>query len=331
MIPAILAALGEASAGLGGAAELAGATGAAKGMGDAAKHLGQLESVTAKLNPSMQKFVGAITLLPNQLLQAKAAITTTFDTFVHGLAAPVDTVKQLGDLVSRFVRLSNPAAVSLFEYKVENAFASIGKILEPILSSLGQAADKTNVAMNKLAPALEPFVDATVEVVDLVGNSLVPVFRELAPVLKMAGENTHALVVGMEQVARLGLSIGGFTGITALLAGLEKLVGGFDENAGPSVAARPAHLSSIEAIQRDSAQRSLEATAAAQNKQNPKDTPEGLLKQILDVLRNLTKAKGWEAVGRAIGLAVRRHLPDLPRLPHGGPQDVLAIVNALRD
>src|SRR5688572_27310738 len=85
-----------------------------------------------QLTPSVRMFTGAITALPNQLLQAKAVITSTFDTFVQGLAAPMDAVKQLGDSISRFVRLSNPASVTMFEYKVENMFASLGRVLEPV-------------------------------------------------------------------------------------------------------------------------------------------------------------------------------------------------------
>jgi hypothetical protein len=334
VIGAILGALGEASAGLGGAAGAVGATEAAQGFGQLGKQLGQLESVTGKLSPSMQKLVGAFTLLPNKILEAEKALVTVTDTYVHALAAPVETIKALGDSVSRFVRLSNPASVTMFEYKVENAFASIGKILEPILVSLGHAADKANEAMNKLAPAFDPLIDATVEVVDLVGNGLIPAFRELAPTLKLSGEMTFAMVKGLEVAGR---AMGPFTaGIHALFGLVNQVVGGaFDENASKSVAARQVHLSSIEAIQREGAQRSIMATLAAQEGKAPPQTQESLLQQILDALRLISTKEGWDIIGGWIGEEVRKHLPDVPRLAAAGPAgfgagDLVARILALR-
>lgn len=294
MIPAILGALGNASAGLG-------AAGVAEGASFAAS-AGQAANAMERLTPSLRTFTGIITALPNQLLQAKAAITSTFGTLVQTLAAPVEAINELGNSISRFTRLSNPAQFELFTYKVENAFAAVGKILSPILDALGRAADKANEALNKAGPAFEPLVGAVVDVTDAVANGLVPAMRELAPLIRIGALHTQLYANAFK-----GLMA--FNEFLASQIGIGRLFGGFDEDGKKSVAARTPRLSrSMEDIQREAARASILASQA-EKKKDPQLT---VLEQIRNFLTETFSKQGLVNFAAAIGLAIRNNLPDVP-------------------
>jgi hypothetical protein len=156
------------------------------------------------------------------------------------------------------------------------------------MDSLGRAADQLNLAFSKAAPAFQPLVRATADVIDTVANGLVPAFRELAPLIKMNALHLQVMTAGFRGWLQFNQAV------MALdpLAGLRRrLVGGaFDEKAGPSVAARPPKFTSAEEIQRDMARNALMASAAAGKEVEPQETTEGWLRKIYEFMSgNLNK------------------------------------------
>jgi hypothetical protein len=194
MIPAILAALGEMG---GGAAAGGAAGGGAAGIGGMASSIqgatqkitGSLGQMTAPMHMAEQglsKFVAGINLFPNKVREAQQMLTGTIDNYLGTLAAPIDTIKHLGDSISKFVKLANPAQVKQFDIAVGDTYATIGNTLTPSLEALTRAARTAGDTYAKLKPALEPVFAETAKLVDMISGEMTPAARELAPYIKLA-------------------------------------------------------------------------------------------------------------------------------------------------
>lgn len=309
MLPAILAALGEAGAAGGAAA--AGAEGA--GAAASGQAIGQMQQLTGKAKGLASSFTGllspfgaleaaghklyaGVNLLPSKILEVEQMITSTAHNWVATLAAPANTIKQLGDSVSSFVRLSNPSLVKQFEFRVENTFSEIGRILEPIMQSLTSAVEKVGDAYAKLKPALDPAIQAVSILIDSLMTRLEPAARLAAPAIKYVS----LLLLGAAKAFET-LSIPLVKILDATSRGLEHLLpGSFDEKAKGGVAIRPARYTSTEDYQRELAKNALEASIGGKPKETEVsllDKIYTLLKQWYDRLPDVPKTPG-EAIGR---------------------------------
>lgn len=329
MLPAILAALGEASAagsataagleGIGAGSSFTGHLGALSAAGSQFSDAGQKvtsglggikKALTDLVNPishfenAVGKLYHTVNFLPSKILEIEGMITSTAHNWVATLAAPITTIKQLGDAVSGFVRLSSPGTVLQFEYRVENTFATLGRILQPILEALTRAAEKTGDAFSKLAPAFSPIMSATAELTDAISDTLVPAFRELAPLIYITGVHIRGFV----ELLRLAVKYGPL-GLGLPLTPFRGLFG-FDEKAKSDVAVRMPQYRTTEELQREMAKNALLASAGGEPKE---DKVPNLLQDILNFLNNnLTLDKLKEALAGLIG----QFIPNLPKFPN---------------
>ncbi len=302
MLPAILAALGEASGsalagaraagtlGLNPAGQnITGQVGVAAMQGQQIATLGQsahglIGSIKGLLNPfdhlekSANKLYERLNLFPSKILEVEAMITSTAHNWVAALAAPANTIKQLGDSVSGFVRLSNPALVKQFEFRIENTFSDIGRTLEPILQSLTIAAQKAGDAYARAKPAIDPAIRAVTVVIDYMADQFTPAMRTAAPAIKLASE---ALLTFVGALKLFGPSIEMITAAFGPILQWASILGiSFDSEAKGGSAVRPARYTSTEEYQRELAKNSLEASIGVQK---PKST-ESWLEQIYNLL-----------------------------------------------
>lgn len=266
------------------------------------KVIGQAADTLHKVTHPFETLEHSLKQFPGHILKVKESITSTAKIWLDAMSSPIDTVKELGDAVSKFVRLSNPALVKMFEYRVENTFATIGRTLEPILQALTRSAEKVGDAFAKLRPALDPIGEALSGIIDDLSDQLVPAARELAPWIKMAADQMGLLALNVKMV------LGPMMALQDILGTIPKLLypGGFDEAAKSGVAARePRRISSAEEFQREQAKNALQASYGGDK---PKTT-ESLLDQIYEFLKqNLSKAAIRQVVVDAIN-ALKQSIP----------------------
>lgn len=249
----------------------------------------------------MDSLKQTLTAIPATILKARETIAGIGRAWVEALAAPIKTVKDLGDAVNQFVRLSNPAAVKMFEYHVENTFATIGRILEPILLALTRAAKSAGDAFASMKPVLAPVVNLMAGLIDDISAKLGPTMRDLSPVINSATfqlnlfiNELKILTTQFEMMAKLFKFVP-----TGLLDQIGRMTGGKpDANATTDIAIRQPQFTNINEIQKEMAKNSLMASLGPQAK---KETTESLLKQIYDWLReNLKLEKLKDIVFRTI-------------------------------
>ncbi len=316
MLPAILAALGEAGAAsgaaAGGASAASGISGSIGSLGGVASQaqgaVGKLTSGMGQMGQAVGKLQSVLNFVPNKILEVQHLITSTADLWVHALAAPATTIKQLGDSISGFVKLYNPATAKMFEFKIENTFATIGKALEPILQALTRSAEKVGDAFAKLGPALDAVIKPLSEVIDAMTGEIVPAARELAPYMKLLGGSMR------DMASSAKLIIGPFTSWLRLMNSIPGSLGslgagGFDESAVSSTAAREPKYTSAEDLQRELAKNALQASAGGG--QPKKDAP-SWLEQIYGFLEKRLSVEAALNLAKAIGQEIKNNLPDVP-------------------
>lgn len=314
MIPAILAALGEASAAGGTAGAAEGAGGAIAG---ASSSVGQLTNVFGKMDLSAKRLQSTLTAFPAKILEVEHLIVSTGQSWVRALAAPIDTVKALGGAISEFVKLANPASVYMFNYRLENASATLGRILNPVLEALTRAAERTGDAFAKIKPALDPAIDMVSDLVDMLSSELTPALRELAPLIQL--QTTLWRSLG-SVITATGIPIVRFmealrrVGIVNPLAGL--FPNAFDERGKSDVAIQQARFGGTEELQREMAKNALMASATTPGEVGQKDVP-NLVKQIYDWLTEKAADSLAFALARVIvdNLAALSPASNLPALP----------------
>lgn len=308
-IPAIAAALSSIGGAAGGSAAAgggiagivgeigglsAGAQGAVSSIQNLTSSLGGMQNPVAKLEGGMKKLYTAVNFLPSKILQVEHMITSTAQHWVAALAAPIDTVKQLGDALSRFVQFANPGAVKMFTYHVENAFATIGNILEPIFQALMRTAQRVGDTFAKLKPAFEPAVRAVEEIIDMVTTRFVDLAETFAPAIEMIGTAFLGFVTILKTVQEpITFLIRKFNELRRMVYDFLGIPTGFDEEGKADIAIRQPQYSSTEDIQKELARNSL-MDSLGQGGQ-PKTT-EGLLEIIIKKLDELTSKDYWIGV-----------------------------------
>lgn len=315
MLPAIVAALGRMApqllgAGGGGSAAhgIEGAASLYKGGGGglgadvfggslAGSVVGQgVNSIIAKIGETfhaithpletfqkgMDNLKQTFTAIPATILKVKETIVGIGASWVEALAAPIKTVKELGDAVGQFVRLSNPAAVKMFEYHVENTFATIGRILEPIFNALTRAAQKVGDTFAKLSGAFAPAMRGIEELIDLVMTRFGDLAEWAAPGIQMVSTMFYGLVQIIKTIQEpITFLIRKFNELRRGLFDLLGIPSGFDRGARSDIAIRAPHYTNTEAIQREMAKNSLMASMGQRPEQ--KDVP-SLLKLVKDAI-----------------------------------------------
>lgn len=314
MIGPILAALegiGGAAGGAAAGAELGGFSKLAGGLtkvstvaNTASDIIGKVAGGLGKVADAAKQFVvGGLNALPAKINEAQQLITSTADNWVKALAAPATTIKQLGDSISHYVRLYNPATAKMFEYRIENTFATIGRTLEPILAALTRSAEKVGDAFAKMRPALDPIGEEVAHLADVLSGGIIPAARELAPLMgavafqmrAMTGALKGQLVV-INQMLQFRRMLGPLAGPT----------GGFDENGQSATAAREPRYTSAEDLQRELAKNALQASIPGA--ETKKDTPTWL-ETIYNLLKEKIGGLSIEAIAKAIGSEIRNAIP----------------------
>jgi hypothetical protein len=313
-IPAILAALGRASSATGTLARggpgapppLPGASG--RGFFEGTQKLQAMSGEASKLatsigqvTPSFKGFVGALTAFPSKILEVKNQLVTAGQTYIAALAAPITGIKELGDSLGAFTRLSNPSQFKRFTYTVENTFATLGRSFEGPMEGLIRAARTVGDVFAKLRPALAPAMQAVEMFTDAMAKNFVAGAKTWAPIIQNIG---YAMMVGAKAFelfsARLRAFHGTLARITAAL-GIGNLMGkAFDEDAKSDVAVREPRYMSSQDIAREMAQNALMASAGG-----PKETPamqtvtrlDTLISTITNLISDLTAwfGPGWPA------------------------------------
>jgi hypothetical protein len=255
------------------------------GAQDLIKPLGALGHPFQKLEENAQKLYGAVNFLPSKFLEAKQMITSTADNFVATLAGPIDTVKQLGDSVSRFVSKANPAKVKQFEMAVGDAQATIGNLLLPVLEALTRTAREAGDTYAKLKPALKPVFSEVANTIDLFSKEMGPAAKEMAPWLKMAASQMRIFNAGLK------LQIPLWNGLMKVMNGPLAMLGmgGFNPNEKADKEVRSVSTTTnAESISQKAMEQALMMALNGEKQQDPKEKAlfsiEGLLGKIKEKL-----------------------------------------------
>lgn len=257
MIPAIMAALGGAegtAAAIGAAAEsdsVQKTTKAAKGLFDQLK---DLASPMGLVDMGAQKLYKSFNALPNKILEVQGMITSTAKNWADAIGAPINTIKELGDITARWVKYSNPAMVEQFNYRVSNTFATIGRSVEPVLRSLTYGAEKVGDVYAKLRPAIDPAVDAISDMIDSGIALIEPAAKMAAPVLKLCADHLSRVAVLADKVVKIQLD---FWERMDRFFGMK--TAGWDPGGKSDIAVQTPKYQSVRDIQRDVALAALKS------------------------------------------------------------------------
>ena len=287
MIPAIVAALGQAggAGGAGGiASTVAGMAGGGGGLGGLIGSIKSLGSPSGIASMALGKLTKSLTAMPDKILEAQEMIVSIGQKWVAALAAPINTVKALGDAIAPFTSLSNPGAMKMLNFRVENAMATIGNMLQPVLDALTRSAEKMGDLFAKLKPALKPAMQAVSELIDLLTTRFADLAELIAPGIQMMSAMFLGLVRVIELVERpITALIRGFIALRNQLYGLLGIPTGFDKNAKSDFAIKEPQYKGAEDIFREQAKNALMASMGPGEE---KKTTESLLDQIYKFLKD---------------------------------------------
>lgn len=171
-IAALLGSLGGGSIAGGATAGAAGATGAATAS-------------TTQMTGAMTNLAGAMkpaTFYTNELTSSITGLTAK-------LSAPIAAVKSFGDSLGHLTSLSNPGQFAVFGRVMNDAFAALGKGLEPLMGfaiTLGQFVGDT---FAKLEPIITTVSKVIAEIggvfLNVFGGIFKSVFDTLTPVFEL--------------------------------------------------------------------------------------------------------------------------------------------------
>lgn len=233
----------------------------------------------------MDNLKQTFTAIPATILKAKETIVGIGAAWTEALAAPIKTVKELGDVVGQFTRLSNPAAMKMFEYRVENTFATIGRILEPIMQALTRAAEKVGDTFAKLRGAFAPAMRGIEELIDLVMTRFGDIAEWAAPGIQHLSTMFYSLVQVIKTIQEpITFLIRKFNELRRSVFEFLGIPTGFDRDARSDIAIREPRYSNTEAIQREMAKNSLMASLGPPKERK---TTESLLETVVRAIEAL--------------------------------------------
>jgi hypothetical protein len=173
--PAIAAILGQ----LGGGSLAGGATAGAAGATGAAT------ASTTQMTGAMTQLSGAMkpaTFNTNELTGAITGLSAK-------LSAPIAAVKAFGDSLGHFTQLSNPGQFAVFTRVMTDAFAALGKGLEPLMGfaiTVGQFVGDTFAKLEPIITTVSKIIaDIGGVFLSVFGGIFKTVFEALTPVFEV--------------------------------------------------------------------------------------------------------------------------------------------------
>lgn len=212
-------------------------------LGEAGAAVGALEKVDT----------GKLSAVPDKIGAIERQIEHTAQSWADAMAAPAQSVKSLGDIVGAYTKLSNPAQAQLYQYRIENTFATIGRSMEGLMDSISQSAEKVGDIYAKLEPAIRPAIDGLSDSLEGAISFLGASAKTAAPYVKMLADRTKEWGESMRTAGRL-----------AEWAAPKSSA--WDEDAKSAVAARAPQYSSVRDIIRDLNKSSILAGAKEEEK-----------------------------------------------------------------
>jgi len=143
--PAILAALGR---GAGGAAAFK--EDPKKEIRDLAKKLQQKMD-----NPTTNGKSGLFGSVMPDFLDANSKLSKSFRQLVVDITSPIDAINALGQSITKFTSLSSPGKTALFDLRVKDAYAVVGKAMEPLLDVFTKVAENIGDMFARSGPQLK--------------------------------------------------------------------------------------------------------------------------------------------------------------------------------
>lgn len=292
MIPAIVAALGQTGAASAAGGSAAAAGGVAALGGELLQTAGAVQSLTSSVSGLRHptSMVGkALNMLGKDFLEFEHVVTSVGQNLVNVLAMPINTIKKLGDTINTFTQLSNPAAVAMFEFKVENTFATIGRVLEPIMESLTRAAEKVGDTFAKIREPMTRISEGIGEVIDVVMDTFGEAVELVSPHIQMMSMHLQLMAQAFKVLHEPVRNV--IMMFNALSRNLMELLGidtGFNREARSDVAIRAPRFTTTEEMQREMARNSLMASLG----QKKPETTESWLEKLYTLAKeNLTLEK----------------------------------------
>jgi len=257
------------------------------------------------MQKGMDRFKQTMTSIPATIIKARETIVGIGAAWTEALASPIKVVKELGDVVGQFTQLSNPAGMKQFHFRVENAFATIGNSLQPILDALTRSAEKMGDTFAKLKPAIAPAVRAVESLIDFFATRFADAMILVAPLIEGVSLAFQGLVQNFLLIqGPITAVIRKFTELRRNVLEFLGLPTGANPDARSDIAVRePRYATGTEQIQRELAKNSLMASLGAP--QERKDVP-SLLKILVDFVKeNLSSEVLFNTFLRALNEARR--------------------------
>jgi phage-related protein len=163
---------------------------------------------------------GALGVL-NVLSQVDAPLkilTNTFKSFISVVASPIEAINSLGHAVGNLTRLANPGQFQRFTLVMNDAFAALGKSMEPLMESLITIGKMIGDTFAALQPTLTPLMAALGQLSIALAGALLPAVQLLVPYLQYLtaywvkiSEIITALISPMRKFVEILLDIFGVT------------------------------------------------------------------------------------------------------------------------
>jgi hypothetical protein len=245
-------------------------------------------------------------ILPSVMQTASAGINKVAQTFagmVTNLSAPIQAVQTMGQALGQFTSLSNPGQFAVFQRTMADAFAALGKGLEPLMSfmiRLGQFVGDTFAKFSPVLAAvssglaaagdmmLKIFGDVLVTTLDALAPSfdvIISLFKDFYPIF-IALQPAFLLIVGQVKLLALALQVvlWPFNQAIKVLQALGLVGRSFNPNASSKgMAAQQFSVStSADEFQRQMATAALSSGGELQ--EDPAQKVPGILERIYDWL-----------------------------------------------
>ena len=187
--PAIAAILGRLGAGgVSGGIEAA-MSGLGKGGGKPPPIPGTNNRKIFEAAQGVKEVGEAAAQVPAAMQSASAGInkvSQTFAGFVTNLSAPIQAVQTMGQALGQFTALSNPGQFAVFQRTMADAFAALGKGLEPLMSFMIRLGQFVGDTFAKFSPVLAAVSGGLAAAGDMMlkifGDVLVTTLTALTPV-----------------------------------------------------------------------------------------------------------------------------------------------------
>jgi phage-related protein len=151
------AAGGEAAAGAAASSAAASSAGnMAKGLQAANQAMGQVTNSLGNVTSKFTIFQNLVTGLAGEVGGA----------LVKNLTTALDMLKSFSDPIAQLVALHNPGRMLLFQRALMDAYATIGRMLVPVLDAVTRSFRKVGDLLAGMEPVLSPLIDAISEFID---------------------------------------------------------------------------------------------------------------------------------------------------------------------